>query len=384
MQGRSPLLAVCGTRPEAVKLFPLIRELRQRGQRVLVLATGQHQDLAPRMFAEMNIAPDIDLAEPSIAAGPDAFLGAQTPRIATALRHLRPAIVLVQGDTVSTLAGALAGAYAQVPVAHVEAGLRTNNLQEPHPEELHRRLIAPIASLHFAPTARSAANLRQESIDPEQIWVTGNTGIDALLASCARLDSSPALQQELQQRFAFLSDDGFLLTTIHRRENVGQRLHWILAELQRLAKTIDVPIVLPMHPNPAVRHPIQQQLGAIPGIHLIEPQEHLAMVWLMRRAQLLLTDSGGLQEEAPTLGLRTLVLRQATERPEAIEAGAAELLPPEEGDLVGRAQHLRLLPRMQPQYPFGDGHAAERIADRLLEWLGYRADETRLNAAVFG
>ncbi len=382
MQGRSPLLAVCGTRPEAVKLSPLIRELRRRGQRVLLLASGQHRHLAPRMFAELGLAPDIDLSETGPGtglseagpgAGPGQLLGALVTRIAPVLHGCRPALVLVQGDTVSTLAGALAAAYARLPVAHVEAGLRTGDPQEPHPEEMHRRLVAPIASLHFAPTVRAAASLRAEGVDAERIFVTGNTGVDALLAGCARLDSSPALQRELQRRFAFLGDGGFLLATVHRRENVGARLDSILGALARLAATAALPLVVPLHPNPAVRVPFQQQLGHRPGVHLLEAQDHVAMLWLMRRARLLLTDSGGLQEEAPSLGLRTLVLRQATERPEAIDAGASELAPPESDDLVARARRLLGLPPLAPLFPFGDGQASARIADHLLDWLGYRA-----------
>lgn len=381
MQGRSPLLVVCGTRPEAIKLLPLIRELRQSGQRLLLLTSGQHRDLAPPMFAELGLAPDIDLSEATPAVSPEQLLGALIARISPALRACRPALVIVQGDTASTLAGALAAAYAQVPVAHVEAGLRTNDPQEPHPEEMHRRLIATIASLHFAPTERAAANLRAEGIRPERIHVTGNTGIDTLLASGARLAASAALQRELRERFAFLGDSGFLLVTVHRRENIGARLDSIIAALRLLADSPGLPILLPLHPNPAFARPLRQKLGGRAGIHLLPPQDHAAMLWLMRRARLLLTDSGGLQEEAPSLGLRTLILRRATERPEAIDAGASELVSPEAGDIVGAARRMLRLPPLAPLHPFGDGHAAARISAAIVDWLGYRtAGDSRLRA----
>ena len=383
MQGRAPLLAVCGTRPEAVKLAPLIGELRQRGQRVLLLASGQHRDLAPRMFEELGLVPDIELGEAATAAeadkatgtvaGPEQSLATLVAAITPVLRAARPALVLVQGDTVSTLAGALAASYAKLPLAHVEAGLRTGDPLQPHPEEMHRRLIAPLANLHFAPTRRAGASLRAEGIDRERIFITGNTGIDCLLATCARLDSNPALQQRLRQRFAFLDNSGFLLATVHRRENGGARLDPILAALARLAASSGSPLLVPLHPNPMVQIPFREKLGGRPGVHLLEPLDHAGMVWLLRRARLLLTDSGGLQEEAPSLGLRTLVLRQATERPEAIDAGAAELAPADSRGIVAAARRLMSLPPLPPLFPFGDGHAAPRIAGHILDWLGYQA-----------
>lgn len=372
MQGKSPLLAVCGTRPEAVKLSPVVGALRGRGHRVVVVATGQHRDLAPRMFAELGLAPDIALQAMPAGGGPGQMLGSFVGRLGPVIAAFAPALILVQGDTVSTLAGALAGACARVPVAHIEAGLRTPDITDPFPEEMHRRLVAPVASLHFAPTRRAARALRGEAVPASRIHVTGNSGIDALFATCARLDADRALQQSLARRFRACIAPGvrLVLATIHRRENHGARLGAISVALARLAAEESVCIVLPLHPNPAVRGPLVVALDGVPGVRLVEPLDHAAMVWLMRHAQLLMTDSGGLQEEAPSLGLRTLVLRATTERPEAVEAGAAELSPPEPDAIHAAALRLLALPPLAPLHPFGDGRAGARIAAIIENWLG--------------
>lgn len=374
MHGRTPLLAICGTRPEAVKLDPVIRALTARGFRVILVATAQHADLAPSMFRERGLVPDMTL--PLAAAGrpPVQMLAAMLARLAPVLEAYRPQMLLVQGDTTSALAGALAAAYARIPLAHVEAGLRSHDPDEPRPEEMQRRQIAPLADLHFAPTAQAAAHLMAEGVPAAAIHITGNTGIDALFDSCARLAADPALCDALAARFPFADAQGrpLLLATVHRRENQGPRLNEIAAALSRLAQRHGARILLPLHPNPAVRKPLQQLLGDVPGVHLVEPLDHGAIVWLMQKASLLLTDSGGLQEEAPSLGLRTLVLRGATERPEALRAGAAELVLPERTAIEAAALRLLQAPRLAPCHPFGDGQSGPRIAAIIESWLGIR------------
>jgi UDP-N-acetylglucosamine 2-epimerase (non-hydrolysing) len=379
MQGRSPLLAVCGTRPEVVKLAPLVRALRRRGHRVVLLMTGQHPDLAPQMLKEVGLQPDIDLGACAPGMPPALQLASILTRLGPIFAAWRPQLTIVQGDTVSTLAGALASAYAGVPVAHVEAGLRTHDFDEPHPEELHRTLVTPMASLHFAPTRHAATALRREGVDPSRIHVTGNTGIDALMATIGRLEADPGLSAGLALRYPFIaaSQRPLLLVTVHRRENIGRRLQAIAAALARLAGFCEAEIVLPVHPNPAVQSVLRDRLDGLDGVHLIAPVDHLTMVWMMRQARVLLTDSGGLQEEAPTLGLRALVLRQTTERSEALAAGAAELVELQSDSIVSAVRRTLLRKPLRPVQPFGDGQASDRIALIIDDWLGYSPDACR-------
>lgn len=379
MQGRSPLLAVCGTRPEVVKLAPVIGALRSRGHRVILAMTGQHPDLAPMMLRELGLQPDIELGGCLAGMAPPLQLATILARLGPVLAAWRPQLVMVQGDTVSTFAGALAASYARVPIAHVEAGLRTHDFDEPHPEELHRALVAPMASLHFAPTRHAAAALRREGVDPSRIHITGNSGIDALLATSERLDTDPALAADLAFRHPYAAQPRrpLLLVTVHRRENLGRRLQAIAAALARLAAFCEAEIVLPLHPNPAVQRVLRDKLEGLDGVHLIPAVDHVTMVWLMRRAQVLLTDSGGLQEEAPVLGLRTLVLRQTTERTEALAAGASELVELQADSIVSAVRRTLLRKPLRPVLPFGDGQASERIAMIIHDWLGYAPDAER-------
>jgi UDP-N-acetylglucosamine 2-epimerase (non-hydrolysing) len=372
MHGRSPLLAVCGTRPEVVKLAPIVGALRARGHHVVLATTGQHPDLAPQMLRELGLAPDIDLGVRLTGITPPQMLGAILGLLPAVFAAWKPSLAIVQGDTVSTLAGALAASYAQVPVAHVEAGLRTHDFVEPHPEELHRTLVSPIASLHFAPTRKAAAALRREGVDPARIHITGNSGIDALHATLARLDSDPAIATELARRHPYVSGAHrpLLLVTVHRRENSGRRLQAIAAALARLAAFCEAEIVLPLHPNPAIQAVLRERLEGLEGVHLIPPVDHVTMCWMMRHARVLLTDSGGLQEEAPSLGLRTLVLRKTTERSEALAVGAAELVELQADSIVSAVRRTLLRSPMAPVHPFGDGRTAGRIARIIDEWLG--------------
>ncbi len=381
MRGQSPILTICGTRPEAIKLAPVVNALRARGHKVILGVTGQHPDLAPVMLREAGLVPDIDLGVYQAGASPAQLLAAMLTSLGPLFASVRPSLAVVQGDTVSALAGALAANFARVPVAHVEAGLRTYNRDEPFPEELHRGLITPLSTLHFAPTERAVGALRREGVAKECIVLSGNSGIDAVLATAARIAGDAPLQAALLARFPFVAEARrpLLLTTVHRRENIGARLSAIAAALARLAGFCEAEIVLPLHPNPAVADKLKDRLGKLNGVHLLPAVDHGAMVWLMQNSRLLLTDSGGLQEEAPALGLKVLVLRETTERPEAVECGAAELVPLTADSIVAAVRASLRAPPSVPCFPFGDGKAAPRIAAAIDDWLGV---ETRARNLV--
>lgn len=360
------IMVIAGTRPEAVKLAPLVLDLRARKVAVMVVATGQHPAMFAETLAGFGLAADLDLG--MMAATPDALVGALVPALADVIRRERPAWVVVQGDTSSTLAGALAARYAGVRLAHVEAGLRTGT-DDPHPEEMHRKLVAQMAQLHCAPTAAAAAALAAEGVR-DGVHVTGNSGIDALLLLAARLQRDTGLADAAVAPFGHVPGQRpWILATIHRRENRGRRLAAILAALGELAAEAE--IVLPVHPSPAVAGPVQAMLGSLAGVHLLPPLPFASFVALMLRSRLVLTDSGGIQEEAPALGLPCLVLRASTERPEGLASGNARLVGMQRGAIVAAAQGLLnddgLHARMAvPALPYGDGHAAARISDLLL------------------
>lgn len=361
-----PIMFIAGTRPEAVKLAPLILDLLARGQRPVLVATGQHPDMFDEALAGFGLQADHDLG--LMAASPDAAVGRLVPMLADVVRARQPAWVVVQGDTSSTLAGALAARYAGARLAHVEAGLRTGS-HDPHPEEMHRKLVAQMAQLHFAPTAAAAAALAAEGVRAG-VHVTGNSGIDALLLMRARLAHDPGLASLAAAPLAQVPQDRpWLLATIHRRENQGARLAAVLAALADLAGAVE--IILPVHPNPAISGPVQSALGGRAGVHLLPPLGYAAFVALMGRVMLVLTDSGGVQEEAPALGLPCLVLRDVTERPEAVASGNAILLGCETPVIVATAQQIMhdaaLRASMsRPALPYGAGGAAQAINDVLL------------------
>ena len=363
---------VLGTRPEAIKLAPVIQAFQAaEGFRTRVVLTGQHREMVAQVMELFGLAADHDLA----LMAPNQTLTHVTCGALQGLRQEfsahRPALVLVQGDTTTAFASALAAFYEQIPVGHVEAGLRTDNLFDPFPEEANRRLISQLAQLHFAPTGRSAANLRASGVIGE-ILTTGNTVIDALLLMAA---SAPELQLERidwqRQRV--------LLATVHRRENWGERLQEIgkgfLAVLDRHP---DTALLLPLHRNPTVREPLQALLGGHPRAVLCEPLDYDQLVAAMRGATLLLTDSGGLQEEAPALGKPVLVLRRTTERPEAVEAGTARLIGTDSDAIL---RETSLLLESEEAYgamarahnPFGDGQASGRIVAAARRFLGVEA-----------
>lgn len=361
------ILVIFGTRPEAIKMAPVVGELRKSASlETKVCVTAQHRQMLDQVLDLFGIVPDHDLD----VMRPNQTLDQITARVLVGVGEVleieKPDIVLVHGDTTTTLAASLAAFYRKIPVGHVEAGLRSGSLYAPWPEELNRRVATLATRYHFAPTERSRDNLRAEGIAADAIYVTGNTVIDALLATRQRLDGA-SKRNEMQARFPFLqADRRMVLVTGHRRENFGGGFENICAALARIARDHDVQIVYPVHPNPNVRGPVERLLGAEKRIVLIDPQDYEPFVFLMEQSHFIITDSGGVQEEAPSLGKPVLVMRDATERPEAVKAGTvalvgtdADRIYAEAGRLLADDTHYKTM--AQAINPYGDGLAASRI-----------------------
>jgi len=363
------ILIIFGTRPEAIKLCPLVRQLRLSpdAYTVKVCVTAQHREMLDHALDAFSIQPDYDLD----LMQPRQTLAGLTARILAALDPVleteRPDLVIVQGDTATTLAGALAAFYSEIPVAHVEAGLRTGDMAQPFPEEMNRVLTSRLAAWHFAPTARAAEALLREGTAREKIFVTGNTGIDAVLYVRDALDSGALRAPD----WPWLEPGKHLvLVTSHRRESFGPGLESVMRALARLASRGDVQIVYPVHRNPNVTGPAHALLAGLPHVTLLDPLPYVPFVDLMRRCKLIITDSGGIQEEAPSLGKPVLVLRAKTERPEAVEAGTVKLVGVDQNLIVSEAVRLLDDPAEYARLtrihnPYGDGHACERIAEAL-------------------
>ncbi|GAB3734927.1 UDP-N-acetylglucosamine 2-epimerase (non-hydrolyzing) [Luteimonas pelagia] len=363
------VMVVFGTRPEAIKMAPVVAALRARGDiETLVAVTAQHRQMLDQVLSLFGIEPDddLDLMQPGQAL-PDLF-GRLLSGMSHVLQARRPDLVLVHGDTSTTLATALAAFYARIPVGHVEAGLRTGNMAAPWPEEANRRLTAPIADIHFAPTPRARDNLLREGFAESGIHVTGNTVIDALLDVVARIEADPALRSTLASRFPFLdASRRLVLVTGHRRENFGGGFEQICGALADIASRPDTQVVYPVHLNPNVQEPVNRVLGGLENVHLIPPQDYLPFVYLMSRSDLIVTDSGGIQEEAPSLGKPVLVMRETTERPEAVEAGTVRLVGTDRASILREASRLlddagAYAAMAHAHNPYGDGEAATRIA----------------------
>jgi UDP-N-acetylglucosamine 2-epimerase (non-hydrolysing) len=368
------VLSVFGTRPEAIKMAPVVKALgKARGITSRVCVTAQHRHMLDQVLDLFGIRPhwDLDLMKP----GQD-LTGVTTgvlEGLRPVLRSFRPHRILVQGDTTTVMAASLAAFYEKVSVGHVEAGLRTGDVFAPWPEEMNRRLATRIADLHFAPTREAKANLLREGVDPKTVHVTGNTVIDALLQVAGRLGKDPGLGRRQAARFPFLDPRRRLvLVTGHRRENFGAGFLRICRALARLASRSDVQVVYPVHLNPNVQKPVKRILGGLPRVHLVEPQDYLPFVYLMTRSALIVTDSGGVQEEAPSLGKPVLVMRDTTERPEAVTAGTVKLVGTDEARIVREASRLLDDPRAyrrmaRAHNPYGDGKAADRIVGILMK-----------------
>lgn len=373
------ILLTFGTRPEAIKMAPLVTRLRQDAAfECLVCVTGQHREMLDQVLDLFDIRPDFDLAVMKPAQDLYDVSAAILLGMRDVLDACRPDAMLVHGDTTTTMAASLAAFYRRVPVGHVEAGLRTGDLLSPWPEEANRRLTGVLAALHFAPTERARCNLLAEGVAGDRIVVTGNTVIDALLQVRARLAADPALCREAERRLPpWQPQRRVILVTGHRRESFGAGFERICTALLRIARLHpDVDIVYPVHLNPDVREPVNRLLTNVPTIHLIEPLDYLPFVRLMDRAYLILTDSGGVQEEAPSLGKPVLVMRATTERQEALDAGVVQLVGTDVERIVEAVSQLLTDPRRYRAMtrggnPYGNGQASERIADALAaQWAG--------------
>ncbi|MBP5199604.1 MAG: UDP-N-acetylglucosamine 2-epimerase (non-hydrolyzing) [Schwartzia sp.] len=368
------IMTVFGTRPEAIKMAPVVMEMRKRASDItsVVAVTAQHREMLDQVLRLFRIVPDYDLD--IMAEGQTLFdITARALKgLDEVLTKEEPDLVLVHGDTTTTFAGALAAYYHQIAVGHVEAGLRTYNKYSPFPEEMNRHLTGAIADLHFAPTAVSAKNLRGEHVPEKDIFVTGNTVIDAL-------------HHTVRDEFGFTDDrlSGIdyanrrvVLVTTHRRENLGEPMRHVYKALTRLVEEFsDIEVIFPVHRNPKVREVVNEELGGKPRVHLIEPLDYEPFANLMHRSTLILTDSGGVQEEAPALGKPVLVLRDTTERPEAVTAGTVLLVGTDQERVYSEAKRLLSDPaayaRMaEARSPYGDGKAASRIVDAILYRYG--------------
>ena len=372
------VMTVFGTRPEAIKMCPLVMELRRHNEYIepMVAVTAQHREMLDQVLHLFKIKPDYDLN--IMTSGQT--LHDVTVRALLGLRDVfaeaKPDLVLVHGDTTTTFAGSLAAYYAQIPVGHVEAGLRTGNKYSPFPEEMNRKLTGSLADYHFAPTLTSKNNLLKENVNSKNIFVTGNTVIDALNTTVQRefTFSDPRIEQALK------SGKRLILMTTHRRENLGEPMRHVYRALKEVLRTHpDVGAIFPVHKNPKVRQVVQEELSGLEHVYLTEPMDYEPFANLMARVDLVLTDSGGIQEEAPALGKPVLVLRNTTERPEAVTAGTVQLVGTEYAAVLQATLHLlddsSYYRRMaEAVNPYGDGHACERICGMLLHAFGYSGE----------
>ncbi|PTE11578.1 non-hydrolyzing UDP-N-acetylglucosamine 2-epimerase [Mesorhizobium helmanticense] len=373
LPSRQKLLIVFGTRPEALKCFPVVRAaLAHPGFVTETCITAQHREMVDQVIELTGLPVHYDLN----IMQPGQTLFDVTSRVllgmAEVLEKAKPDIVLVQGDTTTAMAAALAAFYKRIPVAHVEAGLRSHDINSPFPEELNRKIAGNIATWHFAPTDQARDNLIAEGKAENTIFVTGNTVIDTLLHFSSAIDADRLMSAGLAARFPFLDPaKRMILVTGHRRENFDGGIHRICAALKGLAVRGDVQIVYPVHPNPNVRSVVNRELEGVPNIHLVDPQDYLPFLYLQKQSYLVLTDSGGVQEEAPSLGKPVLVMRENTERPEGIVAGTARLVGTDIEKILSNANSLlddqaAYRGMAERHNPYGDGRASNRIVEELL------------------
>jgi UDP-N-acetylglucosamine 2-epimerase (non-hydrolysing) len=372
---RPRILVVFGTRPEAIKLFPLVHALRRTDADVRVCVTGQHREMLDQVLEIARITPEHDLD----LMLPNQSLDMLSARLLTELGKVMdadaPDRVIVQGDTATAMIGALTAYYRKIPVGHVEAGLRSGNIYHPWPEEVNRKVVGTIADLHFAPTDTSRDALLAENVPAERIHVTGNTVIDALIETRARVDSDAALASTIAPIAARFAGKRIVAVTTHRRENFGEGLKSVAQAVRRIADRPDVAVVFPVHPNPNVRAPMSEVLGGIDNVAMIDPLDYPNFVRLLSLCHFVMTDSGGVQEEAPALAKPVLVMRETTERPEGVAAGTAKLVGNDEEVIVTEASRLlddkaAYETMARAHNPFGDGRSSERIARIILDSAG--------------
>lgn len=374
MSGKLRVLTVFGTRPEAIKMAPVVRVLAAAADvDARVCITAQHREMLDQVLDLFAIVPDYDLNLMKRGQDLTDITVSVLQGLRSVLAEFQPDLLLVHGDTTTTLSASLAAYYQRIAVGHVEAGLRTGNIFSPWPEEINRKVAGTVARLHFAPTERSRANLLAENVPADHVHVTGNTVIDALRDIVARLEADETLSGELAARFGLDARKRMILVTGHRRESFGEGFERICAALAQIARRDDVEIVYPVHLNPNVKGPVEAHLGGVANIHLIAPQDYLPFVYLMHRSTLILTDSGGVQEEAPSLGKPVLVMRDTTERPEAVEAGTVRLVGTDAGLIVESVDRLlddrTAYEAMSFAHnPYGDGQAAGRILSAIRQW----------------
>lgn len=367
------ILIIFGTRPEAIKLFPLIHVLRAMpGVETRVCVTAQHRGMLDQVLQIAGITPDIDLDLMRDGQTLDALTARLLTELGQVIDREQPDRVVVQGDTATAMAGALAAYYRKVPVAHVEAGLRSHNIYQPWPEEVNRKIVGTIADLHFAPTETAATALRAENVASDRIFVTGNTVIDALHAAKARIEADPMLTSAIDPIIARFAGRRIIAVTTHRRENFGDGMQGIARAVNAIAQRDDVAVIFPVHPNPNVRGPMQALLAARDNVAIIDPLDYPQFVRLLAKCHLVLTDSGGVQEEAPAFGKPVLVMRDTTERPEGVVAGTAKLVGTDEKRIVTELallldDHAAYAAMSRAHNPFGDGKASERIARIMVD-----------------
>lgn len=363
------ILTIFGTRPEAIKLFPVVQALSARASlETLTCVTAQHREMLDQVLQIADIRPDFDLDLMKANQSLDDLTGRLLSGIGKTLDETKPQRVVVQGDTATAMCGALAAYYRQIPVSHVEAGLRSYNIYHPWPEEVNRKIIGTIADQHFAPTETSAAALRKENIPAEQIYITGNTVIDALLITANKTSDTSSLDPILSELYKKFSGRRIIGVTSHRRENLGDGLTNIASALRSIAERDDVALIFPVHLNPKVRAIMQDALGDLDNVAMIEPLDYPNFVSLLNHCSFMMTDSGGVQEEAPALGKPVLVMRDTTERPEGVEAGTAKLVGTDRDVILAEATRLlddeaHYLAMARAHNPFGDGTASHQIAD---------------------
>lgn len=372
MHMRKRILIIFGTRPEAIKMAPVVKALQKDDAfEVKVCVSAQHREMLDQVLQLFDIVPDYDLNVMKPGQHLSEMMASILFGMRKVLAEVQPELVLVHGDTTTAFAASVAASYEKIKVGHVEAGLRTYNRLSPFPEEMNRVLIGALASVHFAPTLVAQEHLLREGVAAESIHITGNTVIDALLDTVKMLQTDQALVASLDAQFSYLDrSKRMLLVTGHRRENYGEGFERMCHALNTLTARGDVEMVYPVHLNPQVQGPVQRLLGDNKSIHLIAPQEYLAFVYLMHRAHLIITDSGGIQEEAPSLGKPVLVMRATTERPEAVEAGTVKLVGTDEQAIVAATNLLlddvdAYGAMTMARNPYGDGQAAARIATIL-------------------
>ena len=369
------VMSIFGTRPEAIKMAPIIQEMEHHKSEIesIICVTAQHREMLDSVLETFHITPDYDLNIMKKGQTLDSVTGIILQGLNDILEKEKPDMVLVHGDTTTTFASALSAFYHKIPVGHVEAGLRTHNLYSPYPEEANRQMVGNIAELHFTPTMQSLKNLLQENKDPEKIYVTGKTAIDALKTTVKKEYNSPALQ--------WAGDGRIVLLTAHRRENWGAPLKRVFTAVNRITeKYPDVRVIYPCHMNPAVRGLADEMFGANDHVKVIEPLEVTDFHNLIKKSYLVLTDSGGIQEEGPSLGKPVLVVRETTERPEGVEAGTLKLVGTSTDNIVkqvgrlldDKAEYERM---SKAENPYGDGHASERIVDAIIRYFRNRESE---------